>query len=215
MRALRGAGLPGYRPLDHAGGPPGDAWLNDDGDVLSVHYFDLPPDLPAGLDDGPALRRTLTHRTARAGGGLIEASAKRLGGLPALRQILKLPLPLPLPRQPSGQVFIGSFTVPRKGCSTVVKVQAPERGMTGMREAVVMGEVGPEAYFRPHPYAPDVQGGLPFHVADHAQWDAKFPEHPLSRVRRTLDALTEAVTVDPAFAALPPFTGPAVGDSRL
>ncbi|WP_405659944.1 hypothetical protein OG379_05610 [Streptomyces sp. NBC_01166] len=210
MRALLGVELPGYRPLDSDAGAQGDAWANDDGDVLSVYYFALPPDLPAGLDDGPALRTTLTHWTAQAGGGLIEASVKRLGGLPALRQIIKVPLP----QQPSGQVFIGSFTVPRQACSTVVKIQAPERGMTGMREAVVMAEVGPDAYFRPHPYAPDVRGGLPFHAADHLRWDSKFPDHPLSRVRRTLDALTEGVTVDPRFAELPPFTGPTVRDPR-
>ncbi|MFJ9058129.1 hypothetical protein [Streptomyces sp. NPDC102409] len=187
-----------------------DAWTNDDGDVLSVHYFDLPPDLPAALDEGPALRASLTHWTAQAGGGLIEASVKRLGELPALRQILKLPLP----HQPHGQVFIGSFTVPRQECSTVVKIQAPERGTTGMREAVVMAQVGPEAYVRPHPYAPDVQGGLPFHAADHARWDAEFPGHPLTRVRRTLDALAQTVTLDPSFASLPPFTGPVLRGPR-
>ncbi|MFE7241202.1 hypothetical protein [Streptomyces sp. NPDC057582] len=198
MRALLGVELPGFRPVDH------DTWGNDDGDVLSVHFFGLPPDLPAGLDDGPTLRESLTHYTAQAGGGLIEASVKRLGELPALRQILKLPLP----GQQHGQAFIGSFTVPRAGCSTVVKVQAAEHGMTGMREAVVLAKVGHEHYFRPHPYAPDVQGGLPFHAADHERWDAEFPDHPLTRVRRTLGALAEAVTVVPEFAALPEFTGP-------
>lgn len=55
-----------------------------------------------------------------------------------------------------------------------------------------------------------MQGGLPFHAADHARWDAEFPGHPLTRVRRTLDALAEAVTPDPSFASLPPFTGPAL-----
>ncbi|MGW1551510.1 hypothetical protein [Streptomyces sp. NPDC002346] len=198
MRALLGVELPGFRPVDH------DTWANDDGDVLSVHFFGLPPDLSAGLDDGPTLRESLTHYTAQAGGGLIEASVKRLGELPALRQILKLPLP----GQQHGQAFIGSFTVPRAGCSTVVKVQAAEHGMTGMREAVVLAKVGHEHYFRPHPYAPDVQGGLPFHAADHERWDAEFPDHPLTRVRRTLGALAEAVTVVPEFAALPEFTGP-------
>ncbi|WP_405595845.1 hypothetical protein OG741_06355 [Streptomyces sp. NBC_01410] len=195
MRALLGVELPGYRPVDQ------DVWANDEGDVLSLHFFGLPPDLPASLDDGPSLRAELTRLTAQAGGGLIEASVKSLGPLPALKQILKLPLP----GQPSGQAFIGSFTVPRATCSTVVKIQAPERGMTGMREALVMAQVGHDKYFRPHPYAPEVQGGLPFHAADHAQWDAQFPDHPLSRVRRTLDALAGAVQVAPEFAALPPF----------
>ncbi|TQK43090.1 hypothetical protein FBY35_4539 [Streptomyces sp. SLBN-118] len=195
MRALLGVELPGYRPVDQ------DVWVNDEGDVLSLHFLGLPPDLPASLDDGPSLRAGLTRLTAQAGGGLIEASVKPLGPLPALKQILKLPLP----GQPSGQAFIGSFTVPRATCSTVVKIQAPERGMTGMREAMVMAQVGHDKYFRPHPYAPEVQGGLPFHAADHAQWDAQFPDHPLSRVRRTLDALAGAVKVVPEFAALPPF----------
>ncbi|MER5633878.1 hypothetical protein [Streptomyces nitrosporeus] len=208
MRTLLGVGLPGHQPLNPTENPDPSAvgsWVSEAGDLVTLHYFGLPPDLPAALDDGPTLRHTLTHWTARAGGGLVEASVKRLGELPALRQIVKVPLP----QQPSGQVFIGSYTVPRAGCSAVVKIQAPERGMTGMREAVVMGKVGHEQYFRPHPYAPDVQGGLPFHVADHARWDAEFPDHPLSRVRRTLDALAAAVTVDPQFAALPPFAGPA------
>ncbi|MFE3515157.1 hypothetical protein [Streptomyces sp. NPDC059166] len=210
MRALLGVELPGYQRLD-TGDENVDAWTSNDGDVVSLHYFALPPDLPASLDDGPALRATLTHWTAQAGGGLIEASVKTLGGLPALRQILKVPLP----QQPSGQVFIGSYTVPRRDCSTVVKIQAPERGRTGMREALVMAKVGPDAYFRPHPYAPDVQGGLPFHVADHARWDEEFPDHPLTRVRRTLAALVEAVTVEPAFASRPPFAGPAPRDPRI
>ncbi|MFD0142689.1 MULTISPECIES: hypothetical protein [unclassified Streptomyces] len=197
MRALVGIELPGFRLVEP------DVWVSDAGDVLSLHFFALRPDLPASLDDGPSLRAALTRMTADAGGGLIEASVKSLGGLPALRQILKLPMP----GQAHGQVFIGSFTVPRAECSTVVKIQAPERGTTGMREAMVMAQVGPDAFFRAHPYAPEVQGGLPFHAADHARYDAEFPDHPLTRVRNVLGALAEAAGVAPDFAALAPFTG--------
>ncbi|MDT9686851.1 hypothetical protein Q5762_00480 [Streptomyces sp. P9(2023)] len=197
MRALVGVELPGFRAVEP------DVWVSDAGDVLSLHFFGLRPDLPASLDDGPSLRAGLTRLTADAGGGLIEASVKTLGELPALRQILKLPLP----GQPNGQVFIGSFTVPRAECSTVVKIQAPERGMTGMREAMVMAQVGPDAFFRAHPYAPEVQGGLPFHAADHTRYDTDFPDHPLTRVRNTLAALAEGVRVTPEFATLAPFAG--------
>ncbi|MGW7416744.1 hypothetical protein [Streptomyces sp. NPDC054863] len=163
----------------------------------------LVPDLPAGLDDGPALRAGLTHHTARSGAGPIEASVKQLGGLPALRQIVRVPLP----GQQHGQGFVGSFTVPRAPCSTVVTFMSPERGTTGMREAMVMARVGREQYFRPDPYAPDVQSGLPFHAADHQSYDAEFPDRPLSKVRRTLDALAARTRVEPGFAALPPFEG--------
>ncbi|MFF3320546.1 hypothetical protein ACFYV5_34325 [Streptomyces sp. NPDC003035] len=196
MRALVGIELPGFRLVEP------DVWVSDAGDVLSLHFFALRPDLPASLDDGPSLRAALTRLTADAGGGLIEASVKSLGELPALRQILKLPLP----GQPSGQVFIGSYTVPRAECSTVVKIQAPERGMTGMREAMVMAQVGPDAFYRAHPYAPEVRDGLPFHAADHERYDAQFPDHPLTRVRGVLGALATSVAVAPEFAALPSFT---------
>lgn len=85
---------------------------------------------------------------------------------------------------------------------------SPVPGVSGaacMREAVVLAKLGPGRYFRPHPYAPEVQGGLPFHAADHAQWDTEFPDHAPTRVRRTFDVLAAAVTVAPDFTALPPF----------
>ncbi|MEU8888626.1 hypothetical protein [Streptomyces sp. NPDC048442] len=204
MRALMDVTLPGFRPVDD---DTQDTWTNDHGDVLGVQFFGLVPDLPAGLDDGPALRAGLAHHMARSGAGLIEASVKPLGGLPALRQIVKVPLP----GRQHGQGFVGSFTVPRATCSTAVTFMSAERGTTGMREAMVMAKVGHEQYFRPHPYAPDVQGGLPFHVADHQGYDAEFPDHPLSKVRRTLDVLAARVRVAPGFAALPPFEGPHPG----
>ena len=70
---------------------------------------------------------------------------------------------------------------------------------------LVLDRTGPQAYFRPHPYAPELRGVLPFHVADDPAYDAQFPEHPLSRVRQVMAQLAAQVTLDPAFAALPPF----------
>lgn len=71
MRALLGVELPGYRTVDS------DTWLNDHGDVLSLHFFDLPPDLPAALDDGPALRHGLTHFTASPHERAADSSRRR------------------------------------------------------------------------------------------------------------------------------------------
>jgi hypothetical protein len=142
---------------------------------------------------------------AGAGGGLIEAVIGRVDGVQAVRQLIKVPRP-----GGHGQVFLGTWTVARAGCSTVLKVQAAEGGMTGMREAMIMAEVGPDQYFRPHPYGDGEQfGGLPYHVADHEEWDGRFPDHPLTRVRATLRRLTPTITLDDRFKALPPFTGPA------
>ncbi|MFD3453076.1 hypothetical protein ACFWVC_12960 [Streptomyces sp. NPDC058691] len=205
MQPLDGADLPGYRQVaEHA-------WTDDHGDVISLHFFDLPPDIPAPLEEPVPLRQALAHVTAGAGGGLIEADVVQVAGLPALRQVLKVPLP----DRPSGLAFLGSYTLPRAACSAVVKVQAFEAGPTGMREALVLAELGPEQYFLAHPYAPGLRGGLPFHRADAPEYDARFPGHPLTRVRTALAHLSGTLRADPDFAQLPPFTGPAGRRTRL
>ncbi|MGX5183689.1 hypothetical protein ACWKT5_12990 [Streptomyces avermitilis] len=177
-----------------------DLWTDERGLVLSLHFFPLVPDLPAPLHEPDRLRRGLAEGAARAGAGLIEAVTGDVAGVPAVRQLIKV-------RRPDGhgQVFLGSWTIPKAGCSTVVKVQAGEGATTGVREAVVLNQVGPAAYFRPHPYAYDLQGALPYHVADHEEWDAHFPDHPLTLVRDALRRITPTVTFDPRFTSLPPF----------
>ncbi len=180
-------------------------WTDAAGLVLSVHFFSLVPDLPAPLHQQERLRAGLAQGVAGAGGGLIEAAFGDVDGVPAVRQLIKVPRP-----NGQGQVFLGSWTVPKAGCSTVLKVQAAEGAMTGMREAMVMAQVGPADYFRPHPYAGGGQlGGLPYHVGDLEEWDAQFPDHPLTRVRATLSRLTPTVRLDERFRTLPPFGTPA------
>lgn len=201
MTPITGMDLTGFTQRE-----PG-VWTDEAGVVLSVHFFPLVPDLPAPLESVEPLRAGLARGAAGAGGGLIEAVTGWVDGVPAVRQLIKVPRP-----DGRGQVFLGSWTVPKAACSTVVKVQAAEGAATGVREATVMGRVGPEGYFLPHPYAPGLNGGLPYHVADDARWDAHFPGHPLTLVRATLDRITPTVTLDQRFRALPPFGGPAAPD---
>ncbi|MFI9808605.1 hypothetical protein ACIHEJ_30315 [Streptomyces sp. NPDC052301] len=180
------------------------SWTDEAGLVLSVHFFPLVPDLPAPLHEPERLRYGCAEGTAEAGGGLVEATVGTVDGLPALCQLLKMPL-----QSRPGQAFIGSWTLPKDRCSTVVKVQAAEGATTGLREAVVMNQVGPADYFKPHPYAGGGQfGGLPYHVADLEQWDAQFPDHPLTLVRAALHRITPTITLHDQFKTLPPFTGP-------
>ncbi|MFG2332383.1 hypothetical protein ACGFMM_22500 [Streptomyces sp. NPDC048604] len=179
-------------------------WTDDHGLVLSIHFFDLVPDLPATLAEPQRLQHGLAGLATRAGGGLIEAVIGEVDTMPAVRQLIKVPRP-----NGQGQVFLGSWTVPRATCSTVVKVQAAEGQPTGMREAMVMAQMGPDRYFAPHPYGADTTGGLPYHMGDHEHWDPQFPQHPLTRVRATLARLTPGLGLHDGFKALPPFgTGP-------
>ncbi|GAA3955228.1 hypothetical protein GCM10023085_42270 [Actinomadura viridis] len=187
---------------------------NGDGDVTVLSGFDIPPNLAAPLEDLDRLRRATVESTVAAGGGLIELDVITLDGLPAIRQIVKLPLP----DRPTGVVYLGSFTVPRADRSLVVRVQCMEQGVTGMRDSVVLNRfLSEHGQGRPleemmrswaqHPYAPEVQGGLPRNWSEEPGWDPHFPDHPLSRARRALQALAPTIELHPAFKAAPPFRG--------
>ncbi|WP_340382354.1 hypothetical protein U5640_36475 [Streptomyces sp. SS7] len=197
MTPITGLDLTGFTEYG-----PG-AWEDDSGVAVSVHFFPVVPDLPAPLHELARLRAGLAQVAAGAGGGLVEAVPATVGGLPAVCQLVKVPL-----GGRSGQAFVGSLTVPRAACSAVVKVQAAEEGTTGLRESMIMAEVGLDAYFRAHPYVDGEVGGLPSHVADDEEWDARFPGHPLTLVRATLRRIAPTVTLDDGFRALPPFGGP-------
>ncbi|WP_034087553.1 hypothetical protein [Streptacidiphilus albus] len=177
-------------------------WTDERGLVLSVHFFSLVPDLPAPLDEPDRLRHAMTHSVAAAGAGLIEAEVGAVDAVPAFRQLLKVPRP-----QGHGQIFIGSWTIPRATCSTVFKVQAAEGQPTGLRESVVFSRTGLDGYYKPHPYATDVQGGIPYHIADFEEWDGLFPDHALSLVRSALRRITPTLQLDQRFKDLPPFAG--------
>ncbi|MEH1017124.1 hypothetical protein V6U90_29015 [Micromonospora sp. CPCC 206060] len=179
-----------------------DSWANDERIVIQAVFFNLVPDLPTSLTDLAALQRGMAKMAAAQGGALIEAGVMPVGGQPALRQIIKVKLP----NQPHGQAFLGSYIVPKAACSAVLRVQAAESGAFGQREAMIMGQVGPTNYFRPHPYGSDGEGGLPSHVADDPAYDPQFPQHPLTRVRQVMAQLAQQVELHPGFAALPPFT---------
>ncbi|WP_330455683.1 hypothetical protein [Streptomyces sp. NBC_00820] len=190
--------LTGFTELE-----PG-VWSDTAGLILSVHFFPLVPDLSAPLHELERLRFGSAQGTAGSGGGLIEAVVGTVDGVPALRQLVKMPL-----QSRRGQAFIGSWTLPKDRCSTVVKVQAAEGGTTGLREAVVLGQVGPADFFQPHPYAGGGQfGGLPYHVGDLEQWDPQFPDHPLTLVRAALNRITPTLTLHDQFKTLPDFAGP-------
>jgi hypothetical protein len=162
------------------------------------------PDIPAPLDDLPLLRRKLAEETAETG-SVIEAHVVSLDGVPALFQLIKLPIP----GLDTGLAFIAAFTVPRSQCSVVLRIQCAEEHMTGLRESTVAAQVGFENCFPPHPYAPEVRGQLPYNVADEASWDQQFPDHPLTRARAWAHHTLATAQVDPQFAALPPFEPPA------
>ncbi|MCM6778794.1 hypothetical protein NDR87_35500 [Nocardia sp. CDC159] len=173
------------------------------GDVVTLTYLDLVPDLPASLDDPDTLRRKLTELQAEFG-CLIEAHAITVDGQPALLRLEKFPL-----TERSGLGFTAGIVVPKASCSAILKIQCVETGRSGVREAAVVPRVGFQNMFPPHPYAPEIKGKLPYNAADDARWDPQFPDHPLTRARAWVTYVSRTARIDPRFVALPPFTGPA------
>ena len=94
--------------------------------------------------------------------------------------------------------FFGVLAIPLPQATWVWMVVAGERGMTGVREAAVTaklfeaGKLTIESYkehWAEDPYDPNYAGvekSTLRYVSDSVEYDADFPQHPLTKVRREL-----------------------------
>jgi hypothetical protein len=183
------------------------------GDGLSLNFCTVPPDLPGPLDDVTALRNSY-RRSLGPTGGIVSVDVVTVAGLRAVRSIFKVP------QQPSGMVYVGSLTFPFRSRSYVVKVQCQELGVTGMRDAIVLDRELASGRVRVAPagalqglltgwaadsYDPHATGPVLRNLSDDELHDGAFPQHPLSRVRRYLDAAARGLRFDPEVRTLHPF----------
>lgn len=177
--------------------------------MLSIHHFNRIPDIAADIADAGALRAFYRTTAESNGLAMIEVDSTQVAGLSAVRTILKARL------QPRGFAFIGSFTLPFADRSYVLKVQGIERGITGAREAAVLliqeqpveadEGTGKLIGWEQDPYDTAHRGPFMRNRADDEKYDATFPDHPLSRVRRHLQQLSEELEVAPTIRAAKPF----------
>ena len=175
-------------------------WRNEAGDGMSLFYFDLPPDIPVALTAVDELRRFYRLLVAEAIGGLVELDVVAFDGLPGIRQIVKHP-------QAGGDMtYLGSCTIPRRSFSYVLKIQCEERGPTGLRDAsvldqalaqgrVAIGKDGGVTGWAADPYDPDFRAEVLRNQADDERYDADFPDHPLSRLRRGLKDVESSLSL--------------------
>jgi hypothetical protein len=180
-------------------------WLNDAGEPLSLHFFDRPPDLPAPPDHVEILTTWFRQLALKGGQGLVELAPVRVDHIPSIRLVAKGVLDDASGR---GRTYVGSLTLPFRDFSYVVKVQYREWGITGVREAAVLDQradledwlegwiVDPSDPAPPH---------LAMNLSEEPRYDSLFPNHPLSRVRRSLDALQASLTIVGEVKALPLF----------
>jgi hypothetical protein len=173
-------------------------WYTPEGNWVSLNYFPIPPDLPAGAGSVGQLRDFYAARLAGSGGRLVELDVLRRPAA-SLRVIVKIP------QQPSGLTYVGSLTIPFRDFSYVIKAECKEHGVTGLREAILWAlrmQAGDK---------PVMQGGE-FRLSDWApddeQYDAKFPDHPVTRARSFLKRVEQSLVIDARVQSLPAFALP-------
>ncbi|MBC8755919.1 hypothetical protein H2O64_14670 [Kordia sp. YSTF-M3] len=177
--------------------------------VLLKNFFDLEPDLPT-IKDIDFLRKFYRELIAPNGGALIEVDLLQLKGFATVKTIFKFPM------DPKGMAYVGSITIPFENYSYVVKVQAAEVGMTGMRDAVILDKlmgtkevfIGDDDEIKnwfSDPYDSEITNPGLRNKSDARQYDAEFPEHPLSLVRKMLDNIEQEIVFDTKLTEIAKF----------
>jgi hypothetical protein len=169
------------------------SWRDADGDVLSLTLADMHPGADI-LSSRDALRQLCRRLAQQRGAGLVEATVVTGAQGSGFRFIYKR-------LQAPAFVFTGMLVFPRASNSWVWTIVAGERGTTGVREAIVTGQLmetgkmdldSYEKSWAQDPYDPAYRGvdrSTLRYVSDAAEYDGMFPDHPLSKVRRELEKL--------------------------
>ena len=184
-------------------------WVNPEQSVLiALHFFDKEPDIPT-VSDLDYLKKFYRNVAVSANGGTIETDIMKIQDIPAVKTIIKIP------QEETGMIYIASITIPFENCSFVIKIQANEVDVTGIRDSAILGklmasgevEFGDEGLINwfADPYDPDFKQGTPMNKSELEQYDSEFPQHPLSMARSLINILAAGAICKPEIKELPPF----------
>ena len=187
-------------------------WCDDVKDlqvVLSLEFFDRPPEIAISLEDLDKVRFLYRNIANQSGAGLISGDVIPVFGIDSIETIFKLP------QDARGVAYIGSLTIPFADFSFVVKVQSIERGL-GTREATVLREMidggialdkdGKPAGWERDPYDPSGDYPCMPTMAEQTKYDDRFPSHALSRVRNTLREVRNTISFAPELKGAKKFS---------
>ena len=115
-----------------------------------------------------------------------------------------------LPQQPKGVVYLGSLTIPFRDRSYVVKIQALEMGMTGVRESVILDRLLREGKANLNnwsfdPYNSTYTKGSLMNKSEEFKYDAEFEDHPLTQVRKYISQIEKNIMFKPEMEKLKKF----------
>ncbi len=181
----------GWFPMD----PPGARWESVTSDEMKL--ADMPPD-PAFplLSDLAAVRRYFQQLIRTRGGALISCDVVAAGEAAMVRTVSKY-------RAGRGyaMAYTASLAIPVADRAIELSISGSEDNFTGVREAMITAELcktaGPSEQrqlaenripieWKFERYEPGTQAELSYLLSDDEKYDARYPDHPLSRVRRWL-----------------------------
>lgn len=183
-------------------------WINPEQTIaISINFFELPPDIPT-MKNVEALRNFYRQSISNINGGLIEVELSQKDKISFVRTIFKLP------QEHSGMTYIASLTLPFKTCSFVLKIQAAEIGITGMREALIadrlistnvisVNENGCSNWSS-DPYDNSFKSTALMNKSEEYRYDNEFPDHPLTRARQILKQLEDGLNWSAELETLAP-----------
>jgi len=186
-------------------------WQVSPSDTVAVE-FKQPTDFQRDVLD-PDMRLEFEQFVAQSGGALVDFEVTKIMGVEAVRQVCKFWHPAPKDMR---KVYLGTLAFPFAEFCYIVRVQCIETGTTGLQEAAVslivsQGKPAPpasepivvksmEELFDRMKKAPVTRV-----LSDDEEYDAQFPDHPLTKARRYLKHLAETLVIDPALQKAEPY----------
>jgi hypothetical protein len=195
----------GWRLCDTS--PSGSSWVTDEGDALSLYCGPGPGELSPS-EELPAIRDYARKFAATSQGSLVWADRRTCGGIPGVAFIYKR-------EQLPAYAYTGVIMIPNGDWHFVLVMASMERGVTGVRDAVVTASLlsrgqlniavkdarGRLAGWFRDPYDSALDADALASVADDEQYDESVPSHPLSKIRRFLRTFEETMRLDDTTAS--------------
>ena len=200
------------------------AWKNSDGLVISLSRLGEDKGLRDRVGDVKRVRDHYRAGFAKQGLGLVECDTFDLEGVRAVRAIGKVILQptraayagtiaLPLPKesyvlnviaQETGITGIRETAVMFKVSTELEKqgfaLDLPQDDKSSANNAPIIWRntsTGAALHWTQDPYDPEIQGACLRNMAEAPEYDAGFPQHPLSRVRTAMRCLTQGIRLSP------------------
>ena len=191
-------------------------WQTPEGNGLGLYYFPIPPDISADINSLASLNSFYGSQMAAANLTGISIKTLDIDECKFIKMIVRVP------QQPLGMMYIGSLTLPFRDFSFVVKMQCSESGITGMRESLILNELLENGEVEFDNKSDEFEGWeMPLGTVNSPSWrinraeaveyDARFPNHPLSILRRTFDQIEKSIKVSDNVKREPRFSYPENG----